>query len=203
MVKAVFFDLEGVLLKNTRRATEQKIAQLVGGTPADLREVWTRYRRSLLTGRLKAHQFGQLLDERFRLELGHGQQIWRACYQEGLVFDPIVLRIAEQLRAQGCMTGILSNLMHESLAVITHRPEIHPFAPRLFSCETHLIKPELVTYQFAAECVRCDPDEIILVDDLPINVGAARKAGWSATTFVTDETDLSAELERLHQQQSR
>ena len=203
MIKVVYFDLEGVLLKNARRATEQKIAQLVGGTPNDLRAIWARYRRPLLTGWLKAHQFGRLLDERFTLEVGRGQQIWRQCYQEGLVFDPVVLTVAEQLRAQGCITGILSNLMDESLAVIAQRPEIHPFTPRLFSCETRLMKPELVTYQFAAESVRCDPDEIILIDDLPINVSAARKAGWSATTFVTDETDLSAELERLNQQQSR
>ncbi len=196
MIKAVFFDLEGVVLKNTRRTTELNIASLLGGTTKDLKRLWARYRRPLLTGWLKAHQFSQLLDEQFNLEQGRGQQIWRQCYREGLTFDPVVLTVAHHLTRRGCIVGMLSNLMDESLVVIKDQPELKSFAPQLFSCETRLMKPDLVTYKFAAESVRCSPDEMMLIDDLPVNVGAALQAGWQAITYVTGETDLVAELQR-------
>lgn len=57
------------------------------------------------------------------------------------------------------------------------------FEAGVFSARVHALKPEPEIYALAAERFRGEPAEMLLIDDHPANVEAARDAGWQALRF--------------------
>jgi putative hydrolase of the HAD superfamily len=67
----------------------------------------------------------------------------------------------------------------------------------VYSHEVGHLKPEPAIYAVACERLGLEPDEVLFLDDLQVNVDGARAVGMNAITFVNTEqaiSDLSARL---------
>ncbi|MBB5203324.1 putative hydrolase of the HAD superfamily [Inhella inkyongensis] len=73
--------------------------------------------------------------------------------------------------------------------LVTHLRAHHPlaewFEAGVFSSEERMCKPDLRLFERAAQRFGRPPQQLLLIDDHPINVEAARRAGWQAELFTS------------------
>lgn len=107
-----------------------------------------------------------------------------------------VRRLA-RLVSENCRVGILANdapLMLDAFK--SWFPDLREiFDLVLFSCQFGATKPRRELFDAVADHVRCDPEELLLIDDVPENVAGARSAGWDAFRY-SGVPQLRAELAR-------
>lgn len=95
-------------------------------------------------------------------------------------------------------TGLLTNNGPILLDVLSEAlPEVaRRFDPLLFSCQLRAVKPSPEIFRAALEVTGRRAPEVLLIDDAPANVAAARAAGLVACHY-RDPGDLRRELAAL------
>ncbi len=116
--------------------------------------------------------------------------------QQWTRINPGMLALARGLRKAGLKTAILSNMEFEMLAAMEAKfPWLEEFAVRVFSCKMRITKPEAKIFLHTAAELRVEPACALFLDDKPLNIDGARKAGMQA--FLFDAPEKQDELERL------
>jgi glucose-1-phosphatase len=182
-VRAIFFDIGGVLLRTEdplpRREWEQRLglepgelAKLVFENPAARRstiggapesEVWQEVGRSL---NLSPRQLAELREDFF------GGDRW----------DTDLLALIRGLRPR-ILTGVISNTWLGSRDVMAKWVKPETFDTIVFSAEEKCRKPEEKIYRIALGRLGLAPEEAMFFDDFPENVEAARRIGIQASVF--------------------
>ena len=101
--------------------------------------------------------------------------------------DERALAGAARAARRGLRLAILSNAPVEVASAIDRSPWLSPFAPRLFSCHLHAVKPEPDAYHATLAALGAPPEDVIFLDDRPANVAAARQVGMRAELYRTPE----------------
>lgn len=107
---------------------------------------------------------------------------------------PASVALLRRLHAQGRRLHFLSNM---PAPYAEHLERTHDFL-RCFesgvvSARVQQIKPEPGIYDTAARRFGAAPQELLFIDDVAVNVQAARDAGWQALHFV-DAAGIEAQL---------
>jgi putative hydrolase of the HAD superfamily len=109
-----------------------------------------------------------------------------------------VVAWSRELRAAGYRTAILSNMPPDKLSFMraSGRFEwIDEFPVAIFSCDYALVKPEPAIYRLCLEKLGLPAQECLFLDDMPVNVEAARGLGINALLFQS-AVQAAAELRR-------
>ena len=110
---------------------------------------------------------------------------------------PEMVELIGRLRRRERPLYYLSN-MPEPYA--RHLEQAHPmvgwFEAGVISARVGCIKPEAAIFELAARRFDAAPGELLFIDDVAVNVEAARRAGWQARQFV-DAGQCRRELEAL------
>ena len=101
--------------------------------------------------------------------------------------NPASVEGARRAAGRGMRLAILSNAPLEVARAIDGQGWLAPFAPRIFSCDLRAVKPEPAAYTAALALLGARPDEVVFVDDRPVNVEAARAVGIRAEVFTGAE----------------
>ena len=111
----------------------------------------------------------------------------------GVQPDTAMIDAVRRARAQGVVTGLLSN----SWGTATDYDALGDiFDARVISAQEGMRKPDPRIYPIAAERMGLDPPEIVFVDDLGFNLKPAKELGMA--TVRHDEAGATiSELERL------
>jgi len=103
-----------------------------------------------------------------------------------LALKPDTVALIEDLTAAGHRLFFLSNM---PAPLAEHLERSHPlsrwFASGVFSSRVKHCKPARAIFDIAAERFGVAPDKLLLLDDHPANVQAARSLGWHAHLFTT------------------
>jgi putative hydrolase of the HAD superfamily len=103
-------------------------------------------------------------------------------------FDTRVLGWADELRAAGIRTGILSNLPGPLARALRATPGfLDHFDQVTFSCEWGVIKPQPEIYRRAIDELQIAPADALFIDDRPENIEGARAVGLRVELFTTWE----------------
>lgn len=190
MLKAVIFDVGGVLIRTTSRAGREKWAARLGLDPW----AFENFVFSGDSGRLA--QLGQKtfvahwqwLRTHFGLSEAELVEMQRDFFAGDSLNEPLVAHI-QRLRQAGYRTGLLSNFADDARRLWR---EVYPFIDYfdgvVISCEVGLMKPEPQVYILAAESVGVQPEEALFIDDFIENIEGARRAGMQALHFQDPET---------------
>jgi putative hydrolase of the HAD superfamily len=94
-------------------------------------------------------------------------------------------QLLAQLRAAGAALHFLSNMPRPYADHLdrTHPALMQHFDSGLYSGHVELIKPEPAIYARAVERFGVPAHRLLLIDDMPANVEAARRHGWQALQF--------------------
>lgn len=105
--------------------------------------------------------------------------------------------LVTKLRSAGTPVYVLTNCSTETYPRVVERfPFVAAVDGVLVSGEHGVAKPDPAIYALAARRFGFEPGECVFVDDMPVNVEAARSAGWEGVVFSTADS-LESELVRL------
>lgn len=201
-IKAVIFDVGGVLDTPDRRAEEDSDRrQLAAQLGLDVDEMWRRFYQ---TETWELARIGQITDEEFwNRNLGPfgitnptDQQAFLQrlfAYKE---VSPAMKELLEELRGQTRL-AIISNASDTLEITLERRFQIaHYFEIVVNSARVGYAKPEPAIFRIALERLALRPAQTVFTDDQHHNVDAARGLGLHAVLF-TAVHDLRKHLVEL------
>lgn len=178
-IKAVIFDIGGVLLTLGEWTYRKEVAQLLGheDLPANYAE------------QMPALQRGEIDEEALFVSIA-GRPVNMLDFDDSFrrYFKPIeeMLAFAAELRGMGIRTAILSNTQASHVRVMRGMNFLGGFEPVVMSCEAGVRKPEERAYQYVLDRLGLSAGEVAYVDDLVPFVEAGRQAGLQALQFTGD-----------------
>lgn len=197
LIKAIIFDMGGVLVRTLdpapRAAAEQQLGLAPGGAEALV----------LNSPMGKAAQLGQITTDALWVwvqhELGLADQALAQFRHDFWAGDRLDEELVAYLRGlqSTYQRALLSNFMDELPAVITVR---HPMADAfdLVVCSAFegIMKPTAAIYERTLARLGRQPAEAVFIDDAPANIEGARQVGLAAIHY-TPGLDLPAALAEL------
>lgn len=197
MIRAVIWDLGGVLVRTEDSTYRQKLAERVGKSSRELEDLvfgLEAGRRAQLGEVSYADHWEYLRQflnytpeeiETFRLDFFRGDRL-----------DQDLIDYIRRLRRR-YKTGLLSNALSDLRHLVT---EVWNFADAfdemIISAEAGLMKPDPRIYHLALSKLGAAPQEAVFIDDFAHNVEGARAVQMHAIHF-KNPTQARAELEAL------
>ncbi len=198
-IKAVIFDMGGVLLRTGDRTPREELAKEVGLTLAELERLVFASETSILaeTGQISERQHWDTVLNALKVPDERREEFQRRFWMEDRVDDGLIEDI-RQLQKQ-YRTGLLSNAWDGIRpAIIERYPQmLEPFDVTVFSAEVGMRKPDPRYYQWILDRLGVAAEEAVFIDDYPPNIEAAKRIGLKAIRFLTPHQirrDLSALL---------
>jgi HAD superfamily hydrolase (TIGR01509 family) len=197
MIKAVVFDLGGVLFAEGKSVAIDKLCREYGYDRDLLRQI-------LSSGQSMDLRKGLISDETFWSWVQN--QIPRGCdaatiakeWYDGYVLDQEVLAVIKLLKGKYRLVAFSGNVRSR----VQYLDEKYGFRKlfdlEIYSFDYHLTKPDKEFVEVMLRTVGCEPHEIVYVDDNQIYARPARDLGIHVVIYSTGQGDkLRIELQRL------
>lgn len=196
MIRAVFFDLGGVIVRTEYQAPRERLAERLNMTYEDINrfvfDTETSQKASL--GQLTTEQHWASVVRRLGRPASETETI-REEFFAGDVIDRGLLDFIRSLRPR-YKTGVISNAWPDLRDYIVKSKFDDAFDALVVSAEVGVMKPEAKIYQIALERLQVKANEAVFVDDVPANIEAARKLGMQGIVFRSPPQTL-AELKEI------
>ena len=195
-IRAVFFDLGGVIVRTEHQAPRQHLAERLGMDYDDLvRLVFeSETSRMASVGKVSSEEHFAAVTRRLKRDASEAASI-REEFFAGDVVDRELLDFIRSLRPRR-KTGVISNAWSDLRDYIVKQGFSDAFDRIVISAEVGVVKPKAEIYQIALEQLGVSPGEAVFVDDFIENVEGARAVGMSAIHFKEPETVIE-QLKKL------
>ena len=189
-IKAVFFDLGGVIVRTEFQAPRQQLAEKLGmeyddldrivfnsdsGLRASMGEITSADHWALVLQRLKrpASELSLIRDEFFA----------------GDIVDRTLVEYIRSLRGK-YKTGLISNAWSDLRDFVVREKFDDAFDKMIISAEVGAVKPEPKIFQIALEQFGVSPNEAVFVDDFYANIEGCEKVGIKGIHFKDAESTM-------------
>jgi epoxide hydrolase-like predicted phosphatase len=196
-IKAVFFDLGGVIVRTEFQAPRQQLAEKLGmeyddlsrivfegesGVRAALGEITSADHWASVIQRLKrpASELSRIRDEFFA----------------GDIVDRTLVEYIRSLRGK-YKTGLISNAWSDLRDFVVREKFDDVFDKMIISAEVGALKPEPKIFQIALEQIGVSPNEAAFVDDFKANIVGCEKVGIKGIHFKDAESTMKQLKELL------
>jgi len=197
LIRALIIDVDGVLVTGRPEDGRNWAADLerdLGVNAADLqREFFARHWDDIIVGRAK-------LSERLSPSLARiaphvsCDRLISYWFEKDSRLDSAILNDVAACRATGLKICLATNQEHMRAAYLMNVLGLAERVDGIFySADLGCRKPEQQFFRRIEASTSLSPEELLLVDDTPANVDAARDAGWNAVQWSRD-LSLSAIL---------
>jgi putative hydrolase of the HAD superfamily len=184
-IKAIFWDLGGVLVRTEDRTKREDWEHRLGMDPRQLDRLifGGDAGRKAALGEFSVDQVWESVRQELDLSQDEAQQLARDFWQ-GDDLDIGLVNYIRGLRAQ-FLTGLISNAWLELRDMLENHWHIDDaFDDLVISAEVGLVKPDLAIYNLALERLNVEADHAIFVDDFTQNIAAATDIGMHAVHFI-------------------
>ena len=199
MIRVVIFDMGKVLVWFDNAIFFRKLAALAGIPEERVREaahVKLELVRSFDRGEVSPAEFKARVCSALGLSLAYGD--FYAIFNDVFTLIPENAAILHRLKAAGFKTILLSNTDPERFGFLRKAfPELKVFDGTVLSYEVKLLKPEPAVYREALRRAGARPEECVFIDDMAVNIEAARALGIPSIHYARGTTDLEGELKKL------
>jgi epoxide hydrolase-like predicted phosphatase len=189
-IKAVFFDLGGVILRTEFQAPRQQLAERLGMDYDDLSKIVfdseSGLRASL--GEISADEHWISVLSRLKRPDSELSAI-REEFFAGDIVDRTLVEYIRSLHGK-YKTGLISNAWSDLRDFIVREKFDDAFDKMIISAEVGAAKPEPKIFQIALEQFGVKPKEAIFVDDFLPNIKGCEKVGIKGLHFKDPETAL-------------
>ena len=195
-IKAVFFDLGGVIVRTEFQAPRQQLADRLGMDYDDLNKLVFDSDTGLKasTGEITSAQHWAFVIQRLKRPEAELAAI-REEFFAGDIVDRTLVEYIRSLRGK-YKTGLISNAWSDLRDFVVREKFDDAFDKMIISAEVGAMKPEPEIFQIALEQFGVRPSEAIFVDDFYINVEGCQKVGMKGIHFKDAESTLQ-QLKKL------
>jgi epoxide hydrolase-like predicted phosphatase len=189
-VRAVFFDLGGVIVRTEYQAPRQHLAERLGMEYDDLVKIVfdsdSGYQASI--GAIPADVHWDSIIKRLKRPATELETI-RHEFFAGDVIDRTLLDFLRSLRGK-YKTGLISNAWGDLRDYIMREKMEDAFDHIIISAEVGAVKPEAKIYHIALEQAKVKPKEMVFVDDFAVNIEGCEKVGIKGILFKDADSAL-------------
>ncbi len=185
-IRAVFFDLGGVLLRTEYQAPRQLLAEQFGMDYEDIEKIvfgggpnGSAARATL--GQITEAEHWQAVMKMLKLPASEAKRV-EAEFFGGDILDRTLIQFIRSLRPK-IKTGLISNAWSGLRDYIVREKFDDAFDYLIISSEVKVAKPEAEIFQIALKQLGVSPSEALFVDDVLENVEACRKIGMYGIQF--------------------
>lgn len=189
-IRAVFFDLGGVLLRTEFQAPRQQLAERLGMEYDDLVKIVFDSDSGIRAtiGEISSEQHWDSVMKRLKRPASELPAI-RDEFFAGDILDRTLLDYLRALRGK-YKTGLISNAWGDLRDFIVREKFDDAFDKMIISAEVGAAKPEPKIFQIALEQLGVRPNEAVFVDDFLINIEGCEKVGIKGIHFKDFESTL-------------
>ncbi len=195
-IKAVFFDLGGVILRTEFQTPRQQLADRLGMDYDDLNKLVfesdTSNRASM--GEMSSEEHWDFVMKRLKRPASELATI-REEFFAGDIVDRTLVDYIRSLRGK-YKTGLISNAWGDLRDFIVREKFDDAFDKMIISAEVGAMKPEAKIFRIALEQFGVSPSEAVFVDDFYANIQGCEKVGIKGIYFKDPETALQ-QLKKL------
>ena len=192
-VRAVFFDLGGVILRTEYQTPRQHLAERFGMDYEDIEKIVfgspSAARASV--GEITEEEHWQNVMKALKQPASEYEKI-RDEFFGGDVVDRSIVEFLRSLKPTHHV-GLISNAWDGLRAYIQREKFDDAFHHMTISAEVKVAKPSAKIYHIALEQAGVSPNEAVFVDDMPENIEACKKLGMKGIRF----TDADSALNQL------
>ena len=194
-IRAVFFDLGGVIVRTEYQAPRQQLAERLGMEYDDLDRIVFGSETGIQAaiGAITSQQHWESVMKRLKRSAEEMTAI-REEFFAGDIIDRQLLDFLRSLRGK-YQTGLISNAWSDLREYMTREKMIDAFDHIIISAEVGVAKPDPKIFQIALEQARVGPSEALFVDDFYVNIEGCEKVGMKGIHF----KDTQSTLQQLKQ----
>jgi epoxide hydrolase-like predicted phosphatase len=196
-IRAVVFDLGGVLVRTSDFKPRERLAKEFGMTLNELMDLVFDHeagRRAQL-GEVTYEQHWEYIRQKLDISPLELQVVQKVFWKKDFV-DKVLIDALRKLRSTH-RTALLSNAFSDLRKMVTERMKFaDAFDEMIISAEVGMMKPDPRIYQLTAERLNVPPQQAVFVDDVSRNVVGAEDTGMLGILY-KDTPQVLAELERL------
>ncbi len=192
-IKAVFFDLGGVILRTEYQAPRQHLAERFGMDYDDIDKVvfgggpnGSAARASI--GEITEEQHWQNVMKTLKLPASEYERV-REEFFAGDVIDHEIVEFLRSIKPR-YKVGLISNAWSGLRDYIVREKFDDAFHHMIISAEVGVAKPEPRIYHIALEQLQVKPKEAVFVDDFHENIEACEKVGMKGIHFRDSRSTL-------------
>lgn len=195
-IRAVFFDLGGVILRTEYQAPRQQLAERLGMEYDDLDRIVfdSETGRQAAIGAITALQHWESVLKRLKRPHEEMASI-RDEFFAGDIVDRELLVFLRSLRGT-FITGLISNAWSDLREYLVREKIDDAFDHIVISAEVGVAKPEAKIFQIALEQAGVSPNEAVFVDDFYVNIEGCEQVGMKGIHF-QDTASTLAQLKTL------
>jgi epoxide hydrolase-like predicted phosphatase len=196
-IKAVFFDLGGVIVRTEFQAPRQQLADRLGMDYDDLNKVVfdseSSGRASL--GEITPDEHWASVIQRLKRPASEVALI-RDEFFAGDIVDRTLIETIRSLRGK-YKTGLISNAWGDLRDFIVREKFDDAFDGLIISAEVGAMKPDPKIFRIALEQFGVSPSEAVFVDDFLVNIEGCEKVGMKGIHFKDPESAMQQLKELL------
>ena len=195
-LRAVFFDIGGVIVRTEYQAPRERLAERLNMTYEDISKIVfeSETARKASIGEVSVEEHWLAVARKLRLPASEAESI-RAEFFAGDVIDRDLLTFIRSLRPR-YKTGVISNAWGDSRDYIVKNQFDDAFDSLILSAEIGMMKPQPEIYQWALKQAQVEANEAAFVDDMPRNIEAANALGMHGIVF-RDPAQVKENLKTL------
>jgi epoxide hydrolase-like predicted phosphatase len=192
-IRAVFFDLGGVIVRTEYQTPRQQLAERLGMEYDDLDRLVFNSETGLQAaiGAITPQQHWEAVMKRLKRPAEEMTAI-REEFFAGDIVDRQLVDFIRSLRGK-YKTGLISNNWGDLREILVREKFDDAFEYIIISAEVGIAKPDPKIFQIALEKAKVRPNEAVFVDDFYINIEACEKVGMKGIHF----KDAQSTIEQL------
>ena len=195
-IKAVFFDLGGVIVRTEFQVPRQQLADRLGMDYDDLNKIVFDSESSgrASIGEITSEEHWMSIVQRLKRPISELSLI-RDEFFAGDIVDRTLVEYIRSLRGK-YKTGLISNAWGDLRDFIVREKFDDAFDRLIISAEVGAMKPDPKIFQVALDEFGVSPKEAVFVDDFLVNIEGCEKAGMKGIHF-KDPQSAMQQLKKL------
>ena len=189
-IRAVFFDLGGVIVRTEYQSPRERLAERLGMEYEDLDRIVfdSESGQQASIGAITPLQHWEAVMQRLKRPYEEMTTI-RDEFFAGDIVDHQILNFLRSLRGK-YKTGLISNAWSDLRDYLVREKMDDAFDHIIISAEVGVAKPEPKIFQIALEQAKLRPNEAVFVDDFYVNIEGCEKVGMKGIHFKDAESAL-------------
>lgn len=178
MIRAVIFDVGGVLIEYDTAANIQLLSKKLDTEYGVIERIWQELLVELRLGTISEEVFWEKASQKFLIRKAKPfEQLLKRTFQETMRPYEEITMFIESLKEKNMEVAILSDTIGPHAEALTEVGIYKPFVHKVLSHEVGMCKPDIKIFEYTLKLLNVKPYEAIFIDDLEKNITAARKAG--------------------------